>query len=367
VKTSDFDYELPQTAIAAHPTDPRDAARLLVHEIGADRTSHRRVRDLPQVLAAGDLLVVNDTRVRPARLFGKRSGGGAIELLLLAPEPNSGAPRRPSPCEAWKALVKPARRLEPGEIFTLEDGAMTGRALERLPRADGAPGAEWIVELRAPHDTHDVETLVERHGRMPLPPYLRRARGSEPESPEDRERYQTVYASATGAVAAPTAGLHFTSGLLGELEEHGIARAALTLHVGLGTFQPIEVEDPAQHAMHSEDYVLPQSAADAVAAARARSGRVVAVGTTSFRVLEACARPGRVVEAGAGSTRLFVRPGTDVQVVDVLFTNFHLPRSTLLMLVSAFAGRERILRLYKEALAEGYRFFSYGDAMLLLP
>jgi len=291
--------------------------------------------------------VVNDTRVRPARLFGRRSGGGAIELLLLAPQTPAGAPRRPSPREVWKALVKPARRLEPGEVFTIEDGVLTGRAVERLPRADGAPGAEWIVELRAPHDAHDVETLLERHGRMPLPPYLRRARGAEPECAEDRERYQTVYASATGAVAAPTAGLHFTSGLLGELEERGIKRAALTLHVGLGTFQPVETEDPAQHPMHAEDYVLPQGVSDAVAGARARSGRVVAVGTTSFRVLEACARPGRVVEAGAGATRLFVRPGSSVQVVDGLLTNFHLPRSTLLMLVSAFAGRERVLRLYR--------------------
>jgi S-adenosylmethionine:tRNA ribosyltransferase-isomerase len=202
---------------------------------------------------------------------------------------------------------------------------------------------------------------------MPLPPYLRRARKAEPEHDLDRERYQTVYARTTGAVAAPTAGLHFTPELLAALEGRGIARAEVTLHVGLGTFQPVEVEDPAQHAMHAEDYVLPPRAAEAVAATRARAGRVVAVGTTSFRVLESCARPGRVVAAGAGATRLFVRPGASVQVVDVLLTNFHLPRSTLLMLVSAIAGRERVLRLYEEALAEGYRFFSYGDAMLLLP
>ncbi|MCY2960436.1 MAG: tRNA preQ1(34) S-adenosylmethionine ribosyltransferase-isomerase QueA [Planctomycetota bacterium] len=356
MKTSDFDYELPESAIAAHPVEPRDAARLLVHEIAADRTRHLHVRDLPELLAAGDLMVVNDTRVRPARLLGRRASGGALELLLL--EALAGS--------RWRALVKPAKRLAAGEEFELESGALRGIAIER-PRDRGGPGPDWIVELRGGASAEGVDALLERHGRMPLPPYLRKARGEAPEDPADRERYQTVYARTTGAIAAPTAGLHFTPDLLARLEHRGIERAAVTLHVGLGTFQPVEVEDPAQHAMHSEDFVLSGAVESRVRAARERRARVVAIGTTSFRVLESCAEPGRLVRAGSGSTRLFVRPGAAIQVVDVLFTNFHLPRSTLLMLVSAFAGRERVLRLYREALAEGYRFFSYGDAMLLLP
>jgi len=358
VKTSDFDYALPDAAIAAHPAEPRDAARLLVHEIAADRTRHLCVRDLPELLAAGDLLVVNDTRVRPARLLGRRAGGGALEILLLEPLAHG----------RWRALAKPAKRLAEGAEFELEGGALRGLAIERPRREDGEPGPEWIVELRAPsRGDLDVNALLELHGRMPLPPYLRRARGAEPEDPADRERYQTVYARATGAIAAPTAGLHFTPELLTRLEARGVERASVTLHVGLGTFQPIEVEDPAQHAMHAEDYELTQATALRVDAARERRGRVVAVGTTSFRVLESCAEPDRRVRASSGSTRLFVTPGAPIRVVDVLFTNFHLPRSTLLMLVSAFAGRERILRLYAEALERNYRFFSYGDAMLLLP
>jgi len=202
---------------------------------------------------------------------------------------------------------------------------------------------------------------------MPLPPYLRKARGETPEDPADRERYQTVFARRRGAIAAPTAGLHFTPALLERLTASGIERAAVTLHVGLGTFQSVEVDDPARHAMHAEDFELGPDVVSAVAATRARGGRVVAIGTTSFRTLESCAEPDRLVRADRGTTRIFVRPGSDIRVVDVLFTNFHLPRSTLLMLVSAFAGRERILGLYAEALQREYRFFSYGDAMLLLP
>ncbi|MBL8861322.1 MAG: tRNA preQ1(34) S-adenosylmethionine ribosyltransferase-isomerase QueA [Planctomycetes bacterium] len=358
MKTSDFDYELPPTAIAAHPAEPRDAARLLVHEIAADRTRHLHVRDLPEVLAAGDLLVVNDTRVRPARLLGRRATGGALEILLVEPRADG----------LWRALVKPAARLVPGAQFELEEGVLRGTAIERPPRTDGELGAEWIVRLEpGAGRTGGVDDLLERHGRMPLPPYLRRARGATPEHATDRERYQTVYARVPGAIAAPTAGLHFTPELLERLASAGVARAAVTLHVGLGTFQPVEVEDLECHAMHAEEYELDAEAAAQVAAARARGARVVAVGTTAFRVLESCAAPARLVHAGRGATRLFVRPGTPIQVVDALLTNFHLPRSTLLMLVSAFAGRERILRLYAEALARGYRFFSYGDALLLLP
>jgi len=363
VKTSDFEYELPERAIAAHPTEPRDAARLLVHEIAADRTRHLHVRDLAEILSAGDLVVVNDTRVRPARLLGRRRSGGALELLLLAPLGNS----------RWRALVKPAKRLVAGEEFELENGALRARAIERPSGDDGLPGAEWIVEVRAGAQRDaDVSALLEAHGRMPLPPYLRKARGETPEDPADRERYQTVFARRrfdqhSGAIAAPTAGLHFTPTLLERLDASGIRRAAVTLHVGLGTFQSVEVEDPASHPMHAEDFELGPDVAAAVAATRARRGRVVAIGTTSFRTLESCAEPDRHVRADRGSTRIFVRPGSEIRVVDALFTNFHLPRSTLLMLVSAFAGRERILQLYAEALEREYRFFSYGDAMLLLP
>ena len=260
MKTSDFDYELPEAAIAARPAEPRDAARLLVHEIGADRTRHLHVRDLPGLLAAGDLLVVNDTRVRPARLLGRRGSGGALEILLV--EPLGGS--------RWRALVKPAKRLSEGEEFELESGALRGVAVQRPLGADGLPGPHWIVALRGgTRGDAAVEELLERHGRMPLPPYMRKARGDSPEDPGDRERYQTVFARETGAVAAPTAGLHFTPDLLARLEQAGVERAAVTLHVGLGTFQPVEVEDPDDHAMHAEEYVLSAE----VAAERARDAR----------------------------------------------------------------------------------------------
>lgn len=364
MKTSDFDYTLPQSAIATHPCEPRDAARLLVHEIAADRTRHLCVRDLPEVLATGDLIVVNDTRVRPARLLGRRASGGALELLLLQPLPTAAAG-----ASRWRALVKPAKRLRAGDAFELEDGALHGVAVERPSDEDGRPSPEWIVDLRPRISTADAdfEALLERHGRMPLPPYIRKARGESPEEAADRERYQTVYAREIGAVAAPTAGLHFTPELLQRLAHAGVERASVTLHVGLGTFQSVEVEDPAQHAMHAEEFEIREDVATRVSAARARRGRVVAIGTTSFRALESCAEPGRLVRAASGSTRIFVRPGSPIRVVDALFTNFHLPRTTLLMLVSAFAGRERILRLYAEAIEREYRFFSYGDSMLLLP
>lgn len=354
MKVSDFDYELPPERIATHPASPRDAARLFVHRRAADASEHLCVRDLPRLLEPGDLLVVNDTRVRSARLLGRRASGGAVELLLVDRTAQG----------LWRSLVKPAGRLKPGERIELEQGALRARLVERARAADGSLAPEWWLELEG---DGDVEELLDRHGRMPLPPYILRARGAAPDVPADREAYQTVYAREPGAVAAPTAGLHFTPELLAALEARGVERASVTLHVGMGTFQPVSVGDTDAHRMHSERYELSEPTVRAVEAARARGGRVVAVGTTSVRVLESCADEGGRLRAGRGETALFLVPGARFRVVDALLTNFHLPSSTLLMLVSAFAGRERVLRLYAEAVERGYRFYSYGDAQLYLP
>ena len=356
MKLDDFDYHLPPERIAHEPAARRDGARLLVHRLGEKRTEHRGVADLPELLQPGDLLVVNDTRVLPARLFARRASGGAVELLLLEPA---------GPGRAWRALVHPARKLRPGEVLTVAGGEVEARLVAR-------PDEEWRVELVDPLDPRaPVEELLARVGRMPLPPYIERG-GREPETVGardalDRERYQTVYARRPGAVAAPTAGLHFTPGLLGALEARGVRRASVTLHVGAGTFRPVKTADPRDHRMHAERFELSPMAVEAIEATRRSGGRVVAVGTTTVRVLESCVDPdGRLVPR-TGETRLFLLPGASFRVVDALWTNFHLPKSTLLMLVCAFAGTERVLELYREAVAEGYRFYSYGDPMLLLP
>ena len=358
MKLSDFDYELPPERIAQRPAEPRDAARLLVHDVPRDATSHAIVRELPRFLEPGDLLVVNDTRVRPARLFGRRGSGGAVELLVL------GRGKEPG---TWRAMVRPAKRLREGELLELEAGALRGRALRREPDEQGELGAEWLFEIADVQDPdRAVEDCLERFGRMPLPPYIERSR--DPASPreEDTASYQTIFARVAGAVAAPTAGLHFTEVLLADLERRGIEFARITLHVGAGTFQPVATEAIVDHRMHAEELRVDAAAAGAIERARARGGRVVAVGTTSARAIESACDATGVVRPFAGSTRLFVVPGYRLRAVDALLTNFHLPRSTLLMLVSAFAGRERILALYAEAIAHGYRFYSYGDAMLLL-
>jgi S-adenosylmethionine:tRNA ribosyltransferase-isomerase len=356
VNVSDFDYVLPPERIAQEPASPRDAARLLAHHLRADRSEHRHVRDLDALLAPGDLLVVNDTRVRCARLVGRRASGGAVELLLLERE---GARR-------WRALARPAARLKPGERLELEGGALLATLVGRRRAPDGDPEPEWRLELDVPAG-EDVEVALERHGRMPLPPYIRRPRGEDPQRDADRESYQTLFAREPGAVAAPTAGLHFTPALLERLATRGVERASVTLHVGEGTFKPVTSEDTEDHVMHAESYTLPQATVEAVERCRTRGGRVVAVGTTCVRTLESCADEQGRLRAGSGTTRLFLVPGARFRVVDALLTNFHLPRSTLLMLVSAFAGHERVLRLYREAVEQGYRFYSYGDAMLLLP
>lgn len=375
MRLDEFDYELPPELVAQEPAAERDAARLLVHRREANDTAHLHVRDLPELLAEGDLLVLNDTRVRPQRLYGRRRSGGRVELLLLDEEPGGSG--------RWSAMVNPARKLKPGEVVELEGGALVARMLERPAAsavrpadlrdrergASGAPAPVWRLELlrgadRAPAGASELE----RHGHVPLPPYVRRPRvpGADARDGLDRERYQTVFAREPGAVAAPTAGLHFSARLLERLAARGVERTFVTLHVGPGTFRPVKTERVEEHVMHSERYVLGADAARAVAAARARRGRVVAVGTTSVRVLESRAGEDGRVEPGAGATDLFLVPGARFRAVDALLTNFHLPRSTLLMLVCAFAGRERVLELYREAVERRYRFYSYGDAMLLL-
>jgi S-adenosylmethionine:tRNA ribosyltransferase-isomerase len=331
VLTSDFDYHLPPERIAQEAV-PRGESRLLV----LDRTGperHARVRDLPRLLRPGDLLVLNDTRVIPARLYGQRASGGKMEVLLIE--------RRGE--REWDALVKPGRRAQPGTVIGF-DASLSAQVMDK--REDG----RHLLRFSEP-----VEPHLDRLGHIPLPPYIHR-----PDTPEDRERYQTVYARHSGSVAAPTAGLHFNEELLREIESAGIEIARVTLHVGIGTFKPVSAERTEEHRMESERYEI----SEAAAAALRRARRVVAVGTTVVRTLESAVCDGEV-QPGSGSTALFITPGFQFQVVDALLTNFHLPRSTLLMLVSAFAGRERVLAAYEEAIREGYRFYSYGDAMLV--
>ena len=365
MKLSDFAYDLPRDLIADEPAPERDGARLLVHDVPADRTEHVLFRDLTRFLVAGDLLVLNDTRVVPTRLLGRRDSGGRVEFLLL----ESSAPG------LWSAFVNPARKPKVGERIPLEGGALVAEMIERPAGSDGRPGMEWTLRLLGPDGRGgDDLALLEAHGRVPLPPYV--DRDDEQSAPgsaharQDRERYQTVFATRAGAVAAPTAGLHFTPELLTSLSAAGVEQATVTLHVGPGTFRPVKVDDPREHRMHAEAFHLPPATAQAVEQTKARGGRVVAVGTTSVRVLESCARgsgplgPGDLVPT-EGRTDLFLYPGRELRVVDALVTNFHLPASTLLMLVSAFAGRERILGLYREAVRRRYRFYSFGDAMFL--
>lgn len=336
-----FDYDLPPERIAQQPLPERDASRLLVLDRRIGEIRHRVFRDLPDLLKAGDLLVTNRSRVFPARLLGRREGGGAAEILLVRALGNG----------RWDALVRPGRRLRPGSRVRVDEDlsvcveeGMGPRRRVRLETADG-----------------DTRAAVERRGHVPLPPYIRR-----PDRPEDRERYQTVYARETGSVAAPTAGLHFTPALLERLAARAIARAELVLHVGPGTFRPVEVEQVEGHRVDAEAFEVPRETAEAVGAARAGGRRVVAVGTTTTRALESAAEPDGGIRSGNGETDLVIVPGYRCRVVDALLTNFHLPRSSLLLLVCAFAGRERVLAAYAEAIREGYRFYSYGDAMLIL-
>jgi S-adenosylmethionine:tRNA ribosyltransferase-isomerase len=340
-----YDYALPSEAIAQEPAEPRDAARLLVLDRATGTRGEARVGDLPGLLRPGDCLVVNDTRVIPARLLGRLEGTErAVEVLLLH-EADGGA---------WEALVRPGRRCRPGTRLVLGDGA--ARAVVTGAREDG----RRLLQVDAPGG---VRGLLARHGLPPLPPYIRHYRKP---GGEDWTRYQTVYAREDGAVAAPTAGLHFTTGLLARLAAAGVERHALTLHVGPGTFRPVRAARVRDHRVEAERYEVPAATAAAVTRARREGRRVVAVGTTTVRALETAADGRGGVAAGAGWSELTITPGHAFHVVDALLTNFHLPRSSLLLLVSAFAGRERILAAYAQAVAAGYRFYSYGDAMLVL-
>ncbi len=332
----DFDYDLPKHLIAGHPLPERDASRLL--DIQSDPFLNRHITDLPQLVQPGDLWVLNDTRVIPARLLGKKQSGGKVELLLLEPTGESSE---------WVAWGKANKPLKPGEIIIIADGFRA-----EILRRDGK---EVRVRLMA----ENVMQAIEANGHIPLPPYIDRA-----DTEMDRERYQTVFASEPGAVAAPTAGLHLTKALMKEMERAGASFVHVTLHVGPGTFQPVQVESVHEHVMHEEAYHVSDAAVEKINLARREGRRVVAVGTTSLRTLEA-ASDGRGVQAGSGRTGIFIYPGYEFKTVDALLTNFHLPKSTLLMLVSALAGRRRMMAAYEYAIEQGYRFYSYGDAMFI--
>lgn len=339
MKLSDFMYDLPEERIAQTPVEPRDHSRLMVIHRDTDEIEHRHFYDVIDYLNPGDVLVVNDTRVIPARLYGERPTGGACEVLLL----KQLAPKR------WETLVKPGKKLKPGAEIVFGDGRLRGRVLETTDVGGR------IVEFEC---EGTFEASLDALGEMPLPPYIH-------EQLEDRERYQTVYARHEGSAAAPTAGLHFTPELLDRIREKGIDVVPVLLHVGLGTFRPVKVENIEEHQMHSEHFEVTEDAARRVNAARERGGRVIAVGTTSVRTLESAAENGKLV-AKRGETSIFIRPGYRYQMVDALITNFHLPGSTLMMLVSALYDREKILSAYETAVKENYRFFSFGDAMLIL-
>ena len=349
MRRQDFHFDLPEALIAQQPLAQRTHSRLLRLDGADGRVHHARFDALPELLAPGDLLVFNDTRVIPARLFGHKDSGGRVEVLVERIESEALA----------LAQIRASKSPKPGSRLRLGTDSGEGFDVEMVERRDD------LFVLRFPAE-RPVTAWLDLAGHVPLPPYIERA-----DEDADRERYQTVYARSAGAVAAPTAGLHFDDALLAACADAGIERAFVTLHVGAGTFQPIRVDDIEQHQMHAERYTLPEVTAEAIAACRRRGGRVIAVGTTVVRTLESAAQDFGVADGaplpGERETEIFIRPGFRFRAVDGLITNFHLPESTLLMLVSAFAGRESVLAAYEVAVAERYRFFSYGDAMLIWP
>jgi S-adenosylmethionine:tRNA ribosyltransferase-isomerase len=344
VRASDFDFDLPASSIAQAPLPRRDDARLYVLDRKSGAVEHRHVRDLPELLPAGALVVVNDTRVIKARLTATKPTGGAVELLLVEPL-DPGDDR----AQHWRCLGGASKPIRPGPLALVGDDAPAAEVLA----VDGR-----YVDVRF---AGDILAYAERQGAVPLPPYIKRAHADD----ADVARYQTVFARAPGAVAAPTAGLHFTPELLAAMEARALGRAAITLHVGPGTFAPLGDGELDAETLHAERYEIPEATTRAIAETRAAKKPVVAVGTTVVRTLEAAAAPDGAVRAGHGETSIFIRPGHAFRAVDVMLTNFHLPRSSLLILVAAFAGKERILGAYADAVARGYRFYSYGDAMLL--
>jgi S-adenosylmethionine:tRNA ribosyltransferase-isomerase len=342
MRLEDLDYELPPELIAQHPAARREDSRLLVLERARGALHDLRFTDLPRWLKPGDVLALNETRVRPARLTARRSSGGAVELLVVRPEPDG----------RWRVLARPAKRAQPGTRLAVEGSDLV------LEVTGAGPSGERVVAIRG----GDFDATLREHGAIPLPPYIHRA----PEA-ADRERYQTVYARTEGAVASPTAGLHFSEALLAALAAAGVIRANLLLHVGPGTFRPVTASDPSRHVMDEEWFEVSAEAAATLRAARAGGGRIVAVGTTSVRALEsACDANGGALGAARGWTRKYILPPYRFQAVDALLTNFHLPRTTLLLLVGAFAGEDLLRRAYGHAVEQHYRFYSYGDAMLVM-
>lgn len=340
-RTSDYDFELPDERIAQRPVEPRDASRLLVIDRSTGSISHRTFRDLADLIPSGDALVLNTTRVFRARLLGTRESGAPAEILLL----------RPVDSHHYEAMIHPGGKLKPGRLVTIAPGFV-------VEIIDSTPRHTRIVKL---HTTEEPLAAIEQHGHVPLPPYI--ARGDDA---ADINRYQTVYAEQAGSVAAPTAGLHFTPDLLAKLGARGVSRIDVLLHVGAGTFRPVADEDPALHVMHEEWCEVTDSAAREMNAVRARGGKLWAVGTTSVRTLETVTDENGTVQAMQRDTSIFLRPPYSFRGVDHLITNFHLPKSTLIMLVAAFAGYELTMEAYRIAVAEGYRFYSYGDAMAVL-
>ena len=339
MKKSEFWFDLPQEQIAQTPIEPRDHSRLLVMDRQSGACSHHHFYDIIDYLNPGDVLVINETRVIPARLFGERAGGGACEVLLLIDRGD----------KTWECLVRPGKHLRRGARLSFGDGELTAEVTEVLE------GGNRLVKFN--YEGIFLEVL-DRLGKMPLPPYIK-------EELQDRERYQTVYSKVVGSAAAPTAGLHFTEELLQKVQKMGVKVGYVTLHVGLGTFRPVKEDDITDHLMHSEYCVIPQETADLINETKKNGGRVICVGTTSCRTVESWAGEDGTMRASAGWTNIFIYPGYKFKVLDALITNFHLPESTLIMLVSALAGRENVLRAYEEAVRERYRFFSFGDAMFI--
>ena len=341
MKTSDFYYDLPENLIAQTPVEPRDSSRLMVLHKTSGKIEHKIFKDLTDYLEPGDCLVINDTRVIPARIYGvKEETGAGVEFLLLSQKEN----------DVWGCLCKPGKRAKTGTRFSFGEGKLLGEVVA-IDRDEGNRFVKFSCD-------GNIYAVLDEIGSMPLPPYIK-------EKLEDKERYQTVYSKALGSAAAPTAGLHFTPDMLEEIRKKGVNIAEITLHVGLGTFRPVKVEDVTKHKMHTEHYIVPQEAADMINRTKKNKGRVIAVGTTSCRTIESVAAKNGCICADEDDTSIFIYPGFEFKCMDALITNFHLPESTLIMLVSAFAGYDNIMNAYNTAVKEKYRFFSFGDAMFI--